>query len=61
MAGVRDWGLAAFYAAYGLAFAVIFAVTNAQHPLVPFDLVHAGWSAAWLLTTVVDYYGAAFV
>ena len=49
----------ALYAITGLAFAGLLARTLLAHPLFPFQLDDLGWSAAWLLTTVGDYYASS--
>eukprot|EP00446_Apocalathium_sp_SHHI-4_P058161 CAMPEP_0177301124 /NCGR_PEP_ID=MMETSP0368-20130122/4900_1 /TAXON_ID=447022 ORGANISM="Scrippsiella hangoei-like, Strain SHHI-4" /NCGR_SAMPLE_ID=MMETSP0368 /ASSEMBLY_ACC=CAM_ASM_000363 /LENGTH=275 /DNA_ID=CAMNT_0018759519 /DNA_START=64 /DNA_END=889 /DNA_ORIENTATION=- len=51
------WG--AGFALLGLAFAASFLLTLRVHPLVPWRPQDAGWSFAWLLQTIWDYYATA--
>ena len=48
--------LMAVYVALGVGFGALLTSTLLAHPLFPFQLDDLGWSAAWLLTTVGDYY-----
>ena len=48
-----------FYRAYAAGFTVLLLRTLRAHPLVPPNPSSLAWNAAWLWTTVVDYYGAA--
>ena len=45
-----------FYAGLGLAFTLCLGATLASEPLFPFQMGSLSWTAAWLLTTVADYY-----
>lgn len=47
------------YATMAAGFSVLLAKTLWKHPLFPFQADSAAWSFSWLMTTVVDYYGAA--
>jgi hypothetical protein len=51
--------LMAFFTMLGLAFATLLGLTLAEHPLFPFRMDEVGWTSAWLLTTVGDYYTVA--
>merc|ERR1712087_709658 len=46
----------AFYSALGLCFFALLASTLMAHPLFPFRMDDVDWTAAWLLTTVGDFY-----
>ena len=48
------------YPAIGLTFVALLVLTLFSHPLFPLQLNSLSWCRSWLLTTVADYYGAAF-
>jgi len=48
------------YPAIGLTFVALLVLTLFSHPLLPLQLNSLSWCRSWLLTTVADYYGAAF-
>ena len=50
---------AIFYSTYAAGFTALLIRTLRAFPLVPPEPSSLAWNAAWLFTTVVDYYGAA--
>ena len=48
-----------FYNAYAAGFTLLLVRTLMKFPLVPPAPSSLAWNSAWLVTTVVDYYGAA--
>ena len=50
---------AIFYTSYAAGFTALLIRTLRAFPLVPPEPSSVAWNAAWLFTTVVDYYGAA--
>lgn len=48
-----------FYNVYAAGFTLLLVRTLAKFPLVPPAPSSLAWNSAWLVTTVVDYYGAA--
>jgi len=47
-----------FYAVLFLTTLIMLCQTLAKFPLFPFQMDSLDWTAAWLITTIVDYYGA---
>merc|ERR1711924_206317 len=48
-----------FFSAYAAGFTALLVRTLMKHPLIPPATESLAWNSAWLITTVVDYYGAA--
>jgi len=58
----RSWASKAaltFYGLVGAGFSTLLTVTLWRHPLIPLNTSSVDWCRSWLITTVVDYYGAA--
>ena len=47
-----------FYSILFLITLATISITLIKHPLFPLDSSNLDWSNAWLLATVIDYYGA---
>ena len=56
-AGIR--GRIWFFSLYATGFTVLLVRTLAKFPLIPPSPGSLAWNAAWLWTTIADYYGAA--
>ena len=49
-----------FFSGYATLFTILLVRTLSKFPLIPPSPSSLAWNSAWLVTTVVDYYGAAF-
>ena len=47
-----------FYAGLFIVTLTMLCRTLANYPLFPFQMDSLDWTSAWLVTTIVDYYGA---
>merc|ERR1712113_735368 len=49
-----------FFGALAAFFLFMLVHTYLEHPLYPFQMDNNDWTAAWLITTICDYYVLAF-